>query len=121
MILPARNDSRVVGATSEGFYYGLLAAGVRLFLFEPGLLHAKIATVDGQMAMIGSANLDRRSFELNYEVNMALFDTDFVGQLDQRQASYVARARELTLQEVRDWSWARRLRNNLLALASPLL
>lgn len=121
MILPERNDSLVVGATSEGFYYGLLAAGVRLFLFRPGLLHAKILTVDGRMAMMGSANLDRRSFELNYEVNMALFDPGFVAELDERQQSYVERAREISLQEVRGWSWLRRLRNNLLALAAPLL
>lgn len=121
MILPARNDSLVVGATSQGFYYGLLAAGVRIFLFEPGLLHAKILTVDGRMAMIGSANLDRRSFELNYEVNLALFDTGFVTELDQRQQSYIDRAHAISLEEVRNWSWLRRLRNNLLALASPLL
>lgn len=121
MILPARNDSLIVGATSQGFYYGLLAAGVRLMLFEEGLLHSKIMTVDGRMAMIGSANLDRRSFELNYEVNMGVFDPDFVAALDDRQASYVARARRITLDEVRNWSKLRRLRNNLLALASPLL
>ncbi|WP_277021359.1 MULTISPECIES: cardiolipin synthase [Paracoccus] len=121
MILPARNDSLIVAATSQGFYYGLLAAGVRLMLFQDGLLHSKILTVDGRMAMIGSANLDRRSFELNYEVNMAVFDPDFVRVLDDRQASYADRARPVTLEEVRAWSAWRRLRNNLLALASPLL
>lgn len=121
MILPARNDSMVVGATSEGFYHGLLAAGVNLYLFAPGLLHAKAMTIDGKMAMVGSANLDRRSFELNYEVNMALFDENFVRELDARQQSYVARAHRLTLEEVKGWGRLRRLRNNLLALASPLL
>ena len=121
MILPARNDSLIVGATSEGFYYGLLAAGVRLVLFQGGLLHSKILTVDGRMAMIGSANLDRRSFELNYEVNMAVFDPEFVAALDARQASYVERARALSLEEVRGWSALRRIRNNACALASPLL
>lgn len=121
MILPARNDSLIVGATSQGFYDGLLDAGVQLMLFDRGLLHSKIMTVDGRMAMIGSANLDRRSFELNYEVNMGVFDPDFIAALDQRQASYAARARALTLDEVRGWSAARRLRNNLLAIASPLL
>lgn len=121
LILPERNDSLVVAATSEGFYDGLLAAGVRLLLFQPGLLHAKILTVDGRMAMVGSANLDRRSFELNYEVNMAIFDEGLVAQIDARQQSYVERARELALDEVRGWSVLRRLRNNLLALASPLL
>ncbi|MBK4216210.1 cardiolipin synthase [Paracoccus caeni] len=121
MILPARNDSMVVGATSQGFYYGLLSAGVRIMLFEPGLLHAKIMTVDGRIAMVGSANLDRRSFELNYEVNMAVFDPELIAELDARQATYVERSREITLDEVRDWSVLRRLRNNLAALASPLL
>ncbi|MBM3605798.1 MAG: cardiolipin synthase [Alphaproteobacteria bacterium] len=121
MILPARNDSLIVGATSQGFYYGLLAAGVRLMLFDEGLLHSKIMTVDGRMAMIGSANLDRRSFELNYEVSMGVFDPEVVATLDARQDSYVARAHEITLDEVRAWTSWRRLRNNLLALASPLL
>ena len=121
MMLPARNDSLIVGATSEGFYYGLLAAGVKLHLFQGGLLHSKIMTIDGRMAMVGSANLDRRSFELNYEVNMAIFDRGFVGRIDERQRSYAERSREITLDEVRGWGLLRRLRNNLLALASPLL
>ncbi|TRW97393.1 cardiolipin synthase [Paracoccus sp. M683] len=121
MILPARNDSVIVGATSEGFYYGLLLAGVRLHLFQPGLLHAKIATVDRRYAMIGSANLDRRSFELNYEVNMAIYDRQMTEELNLRQASYIDRSVELTLDQVRNWGMLRRIRNNLLALASPLL
>ncbi|AUH62843.1 cardiolipin synthase [Paracoccus zhejiangensis] len=121
MILPARNDSLIVGATSEGFYYSLLAAGVRIYLFQPGLLHSKITTVDNRYAMIGSANLDRRSFELNYEVNMAIYDSGVTDELNQRQASYVARSVELSLEDVKNWSLLRRIRNNLLALASPLL
>lgn len=121
MILPARNDSLVVQATSEGFYYGLVSAGVKLMLFEGGLLHAKIITADGEMAMIGSANMDRRSFQLNYEMNMLLVSQEATGVLDARQASYVARARPITLAEIRGWSRWRRLRNNLLALATPIL
>lgn len=121
MILPARNDSIVVSAASQGFYYGLLSAGVKMHLFEGGLLHSKIITVDGRMAMIGSANMDRRSFDLNYEVNMSLFDESLVAQIDARQDSYLQRAKPLSLEDVRRWSAGRKLRNNLLALASPLL
>ena len=94
---------------------------MKLHLFQGGLLHSKIMTIDGRMAMVGSANLDRRSFELNYEVNMAIFDRGFVGRIDERQRSYAERSREITLDEVRGWGLLRRLRNNLLALASPLL
>lgn len=121
MVLPERNDSMVVGATSEGFYYGLLRAGVRLHLFQGGLLHTKAISVDGCIAMVGSANMDRRSFEINYEMNLLVVDEQTVQALDQRQASYITRARRLELPEVADWSVWRRLRNNLLALASPLL
>lgn len=121
MILPERNDSRIVAATSEGFYHGLLSAGVRVMLFRGGLLHAKIVTVDGRMAMAGSANLDRRSFDLNYEVNLLVVDDAFTGALDARQADYVARSRRLTLAEVEGWTRPRRVRNNLLALAAPLI
>lgn len=121
VILPARNDSLVVQATSEGFYHGLVAAGVRLLLFQEGLLHAKIITVDGRMAMLGSANMDRRSFELNYEMNMLFLCGDLTALLDARQQSYIRRARPVGPDEIRDWSLARRLRNNLLALAAPIL
>lgn len=121
MILPARNDSLVVQATSEGFYYGLVSAGVKLMLYKGGLLHAKIITADGRMAMIGSANMDRRSFELNYEMNMLFLDARLVGDLDERQGSYVARSESISIGEIRNWSIRRRLRNNLLALAAPIL
>ncbi len=121
MILPARNDSLVVQATSEGFYYGLVKAGVKLKLFEGGLLHAKIISVDDRMVMLGSANMDRRSFELNYEMNMLFIDKDLTRTIEQRQQSYIARAHAVDLEELRGWSLWRRLRNNLLALAAPIL
>ena len=121
LILPARNDSLLVRGASEGFYFGLLRAGVQILLFEQGLLHAKLVTVDGRVAMLGSGNLDRRSFELNYEMNLVVAGESFTGELDQRQQSYAARSRVLALAEVESWSFWRRIRNNLLALAAPLL
>lgn len=121
LILPERNDSTIVAATSEGYFRPLLRAGVRVMLFQDGLLHAKIITVDGQMALIGSANLDRRSFDLNYEVNLLAVDAGVTADLDARQASYIARARRLTLSEVERWGRLRRIRNNLSAIAAPLL
>lgn len=121
MIVPARNDSLLVGATSEGFYGGLVESGVRLWRFRPGLLHAKIVTVDGRMAMIGSANLDRRSFELNYEMNLMVVDEVLTAELDARQDSYIRRASPLTAAQIAAWPTWRRIRSNLLAIASPML
>ncbi|MDO5621188.1 MAG: cardiolipin synthase [Paracoccus sp. (in: a-proteobacteria)] len=121
LILPARNDSRLVQWVSEGFYRELLDAGVRIYLFKPGLLHAKIITVDGQAAMIGSANLDRRSFDLNYEMNVFWVSESLTAALDARQQTYIDRAAEITRDQVRAWSFWRRARANLAALAAPLL
>ncbi len=121
LILPARNDNRIVAAASESHYPDLLDAGVRLMHFLPGLLHSKILTVDGRMALVGSINLDRRSFDLNYENAVLLESEDVTRELDALQDSYIARAREVTAEEVSRWSLLRRLRNNTVALAEPLL
>ncbi|HSM27318.1 MAG TPA: cardiolipin synthase [Thioalkalivibrio sp.] len=121
LILPARNDNWVVGAAAESHYDELLRAGVRLRAFGPGLLHSKIITVDGRLALIGSTNIDRRSFDLNYE-NAILIDSEEVtGVLDARQTDYMRRSVEVTLDEVMAWSRVRRIRNNSVALAEPLL
>ena len=109
------------GQTPLSLAARLAEAGVRLWQFVPGLLHAKIMTVDGQLAMIGSANLDRRSFELNYEMNLTVVDPVLTAELDARQASYLARAVPLTAEEIAAWPMWRRVRNNALALATPLL
>ena len=121
MILPARNDSRLVQAVSEGFYGGLLRAGVRIALFQGGLCHSKIVSVDGCLTLVGTANLDRRSFDLNYEVSLLVADCDFVAELDARQADYLGRSRLLTLEEVRARPYLWRLTGNLASLAAPLL
>lgn len=121
LVLPARNDSMIVGAASESLYPDLLRAGVRIHLFEEGLIHSKIVTVDHHLGMIGTANLDHRSFDLNYE-NLLLFRCpDFTAILDERQGSYMTRARRIDRADVARWTILRRLRNNTLALASPLL
>jgi cardiolipin synthase len=72
VVFPARNDSWIVGAASRSYYADLLAAGVKIYEYEGGLLHTKSLTLDGEITLIGSANMDRRSFELNYEKRTAL-------------------------------------------------
>jgi cardiolipin synthase len=121
LILPARNDNWVVGAAAESHFDEVLNAGVSLHLFEPGLLHSKIMTVDGRLALIGSTNMDRRSFELNYENGLLIDSAEMTGLLDARQASYLARSHEVRLSDLENWSMLRRIRNNTVALAEPLL
>jgi cardiolipin synthase A/B len=121
IVFPARNDSQFVGAASRSYYADLLAAGVKIYEYVPGLLHTKSLTLDGEITLIGSANMDRRSFELNYENNILLYDAALTGAMRQRQQEYIAQSNRVTLESVAAWSIGRRLWNNLIATLGPVL
>src|SRR5438874_12478552 len=121
IIFPARNDSFVVQAASRSYYADLLAAGVRIFEFKGGLLHTKSLTVDGQITLVGSANMDRRSFDLNYENNILLCDSSLTAEMRRRQETYLTQSYEVTADMVAQWSTARRLWNHTIAMLGPVL
>src|SRR5262245_66201917 len=116
IIFPARNDSWIVGAASRSYYSDLLAAGVRIAEFEGGLLHTKSLTLDGEVTLIGSANMDRRSFELNYENNILLYDPAVTADMRRRQDDYLARSRPVTADMVAQSPLIRRPWNNTSAM-----
>ena len=121
LILPRRNDSIVVAGTSRSYYQDLVGAGVKLFEYQRGLLHAKTMVVDRKVGLIGSANLDRRSFELNFENNILFADEDFARALRARQDEYLADSHEVTQAVVDSFGIFSRLWQNSLAMMSPIL
>ena len=121
VIVPARNDSWIVAAASRSYYADLLAAGVRIFEYRGGLLHTKSVTLDGEVTLIGSANLDRRSFDLNFENNILFYDPSLTAEVRRRQDAYLASSRPVTADEVARWSMPRRLWNNAVAMLGPVL
>lgn len=121
LVLPARNDSAVVSAASRSYYRSLLAAGVKLYEYEGGLLHAKTLTLDGHVTLLGSANLDRRSFDLNYENGILLCDEGVTAAVRAAQDDYVAHSRRVTPEAARAWPLWRRLWNNAIAMFGPVL
>jgi cardiolipin synthase len=121
VVFPARNDNFAVGAASRSFYADLLAAGVEIHEFLPGLLHAKTLTVDGEAVLIGSANMDRRSFDLNYENNILAVDAGLVVAIRHQQDAWIAASRPVTADEVAAWPWWRRLWHNAMGIVGPLL
>lgn len=121
LVFPARNDSWIVAAASRSYYGDLLDAGVRLFEYQGGLLHTKSLTLDGEVTLIGSANMDRRSFDLNYENNILFYDALLTADLRRRQESYLAKSRPVTPEMVEGWTWRRRLWNNAIAMLGPVL
>jgi cardiolipin synthase len=121
IIFPERNDSWIVAAASRSYYADLLRAGVKVHEYEGGLLHTKSLTVDGELGLIGSANMDRRSFDLNYENNILFYDPGLTGEVRRRQQDYLARSHRVTEEKVEAWSTPRRLWNNSVAMMGPLL
>jgi len=121
IVFPARNDSWIVGAASRSYYADLLQAGVKIHEYVGGLLHTKSLTLDDDITLIGSANMDRRSFELNYENNILLQDAELTAAMRERQQSYIASANPVTLQEVEAWPLRHVLWNNAIAMLGPVL
>jgi cardiolipin synthase len=121
LILPKRCDSRLVGATARSYYEDLLKAGMEIFEYRHGLLHSKTMIVDGKVGLIGSANLDRRSFELNFENNILFADEALANAIRERQLQYVANSNRITPEDVANFGFFRRIWQNLLATMSPVL
>src|SRR3989475_1964944 len=121
VIFPARNDSWIVGAASRSYYSDLLAAGVRIYEYEGGLLHTKSLTLDGEVTLIGSANMDRRSFDLNYQNHILCYDPTLNAEMGRRQDAYLSCSHPVTAEMVGQWSTTRRLWNNTIAMLGPIL
>ena len=121
LVVPEHNDSLLVKLASRKFYQRLLEAGVEIWHYRGGLLHAKTIVADGKTCLMTSANLDRRSFELNLEASLVVYDAEASRRLRAVQERYLARSTRL---EPRAWyarpAW-RRLIENAVGLLSPLL
>ncbi len=121
LVFPRENDSWIVAAASRSFYARLLEAGCVIHEFTQGLLHAKTLTIDGQISLIGSSNLDLRSFDLNYENNILLQDADVTAAICERQAEYITQSKVISLTAVQNWPYHRRIWNNIIATIGPVL
>ncbi|MDH2999325.1 cardiolipin synthase A [Chelonobacter oris] len=121
LIFPQRNDSWIVSAASRSHYANLLKAGVQIYEFRHGLLHAKTLTIDEKISYIGSTNLDLRSFNLNYENNILLQDSDTTAAIYQRQQDYISQSKPIDLEHITHWSLLRRIWQNVIATIGPIL
>jgi cardiolipin synthase A/B len=121
LILPKENNHLYAGLASKALYAELLETGVRIFEREPPFIHAKAMIIDNSIALIGSANLDVRSIELNYETTVLVDDAAFIGLLKPIILEDLYRSTELNLN-----SWLKRpvrqqIIENICSLLTPLL
>ena len=121
ILVPHRNDVRLVAAAARSYYQPLLECGVRIFEYLPSMLHAKTLAIDSRLGIVGSANADVRSFGLNFELGVVVESRAIAEELDERFQDGVKQAHEVTLQQVRQVPWLRRLGWQLARLLSPVL
>lgn len=81
LLVPALGDSLFVSIASQSYFEELLNAGVEIFLYRKGFVHAKTFVVDRKIASVGTANMDSRSFDLNFEVSALIYDEEVAGKL----------------------------------------
>lgn len=114
-------DQFYVYHAQRSYYEELLRAGVRIYLYRaPTVLHSKHFTIDDDIAIVGSSNMDIRSFSLNMEVSVMVHGTDFVRRMRAIEAAYRAESRELTLEEWVRRPWPEKARDALARLTSSL-
>ena len=121
LIVPEKVDSFLTRYASRSYYDDLLDIGVEIYLYRGGLLHTKSITADRNISMFGTVNLDMRSFWLNYEVALFVYEPEFARQLRQLQQSYQDDSDRLDPETWRHRSFGNRFLENSMRLVSPLL
>jgi cardiolipin synthase A/B len=121
LILPQTADQFFTAAAGRSHYHSLLRSGVGIHLYQAALLHAKTITVDDAFAVFGSANLDVRSFSLNFELSVLLYGQSVTHRLRAIQGEYLSHSRPLVLSEWDRRPTASEYTDRAVALLSPLL
>jgi cardiolipin synthase len=121
LILPSRSNHRVTFHAGRSFYEQLLEAGVHIHEYQPGMIHAKTMVVDGRIVLVGSANMDMRSFRLNFEVHALLHDEPTARDLEAQFQVDLSQTVPVALGSwcTRPWPW--KVAEGGARLVSPLL
>jgi cardiolipin synthase len=121
LLVPARSDSRLVDAAARSYFLDLLTAGVKIYEYLPRFVHAKVSVFDDDVAIVGTANLDNRSFRLNFEIAAVLYDHASNAALAADFERDLGHARALRIEDVSRLRFRTRLGQAGARLLSPLL
>jgi cardiolipin synthase len=121
LMMPERSDSRITTLASHSYLDAMMQAGVKIYFYKAGFLHSKVLIVDDMLSIVGSANMDFRSFEHNFEISAFIYDTEFTERL-----SAVFKADEKQCYVITPSRWFRRPRRqrfyeSVMRVFSPLL
>lgn len=121
LMLPARSDSKVVDLATHSYLDDMMKAGVKISFYTPGFLHSKLLIIDDMLSVIGSANMDFRSFEHNFEINAFVYDREFASRMAAIFEDDLAHCHTVTPGEWFTRPRTRRVAESLMRVFSPLL
>ena len=122
ILLPgSHTDSKLVRAASRSYWGRILEAGGEIYEYQPTMFHCKVLVVDGLWVSVGSTNFDTRSFRLNDEANLNVYDRAFARRQAEQFEQDLKRARRITLEEWRDRPFYQKAFDHMVAFFGPQL
>ena len=121
ILLPSKSDTITPKWSTDSYITELLEAGIRVYKYQPGFIHSKTIVVDGVLSSIGSANMDFRSLETNFEVGALIYDEHVANEMEQHFMDDLQNSSELNLKEWQKRHWIHKTKESFARLFSPML
>ena len=118
LLVPAVPDKKYAYMVAETYWGQLLAHGVKIYQYPPGFLHAKSVLVDREVALVGSTNMDYRTFQLHYECGVLMYQMPVVEELLEDMDAIMSESAPYTMAEWQQRPWLRRMASSLLRLGA---
>lgn len=121
VLIPEKSDSRFVNSVCKSYFMELLENGIEIYLYQKGFIHAKTMVCDDDFSVIGTANLDHRSFDLNFEVNANIYDHELANSVRDIFYEDLKHARKLNLEEWKKRKKSVQMFEKTLRIFAPLM
>ena len=121
IVVPGTPDKKIVYAVTQNNFEPLIKAGARIYIYEPGFIHGKVCLSDDSSAVVGTVNMDSRSYYVNYECGVWMQDTSAIPKIKGDFEKIFKASREVTLADCEKVGWFTRFYRSFLSLFSPLL
>ncbi|HQX97899.1 MAG TPA: cardiolipin synthase [Chitinophagaceae bacterium] len=121
LLVPGISDSKIVNAASKSYYAKLLQAGVEIYFYKKGFVHAKTMVADSMLTIVGTANMDYRSFEFNFEVNALVYDQSVAEEMRNTFFEDLKNAEQIDKKAWLSRPWYAQLPEKIARLFSPVL
>jgi Phosphatidylserine/phosphatidylglycerophosphate/cardiolipin synthases and related enzymes len=120
LIIPQKSDLLITYLSSFSFLEEIIPTGVKVYRYDKGYLHEKVMLIDDDRAMIGTSNLDNRSFRINFEINLLMIDRDFAGKVENMLKEDLSHSRQIGLEDYGEKPFWFKLAVKISRLMAPL-